>query len=66
VSFSQLPGKFFGPSYFETVLERLGIQMRLYHRLSKFDRSVFVVSKPIYFFGVYMAWLFYLETIGVS
>ena len=42
------------------------ILQRLYHRLSKFDRSVFLILKPIsYFFGVYMAWFFYLETIGV-
>ena len=40
---------------------------RLHHRLSKFDRSVFLNLKPIsYFFGVYMACVFYLETIGVS
>ena len=39
---------------------------RLHHRLSKFDRSVFLNLKPIfYFFGIYMAWFFYLETIGV-
>ena len=34
------------------ILERLGI-----HRLSKYDRSVLVNSKPIsYVFGVYMTW----------
>ena len=39
---------------------------RLHHRLSKFDRSVFLILKPIYyFFGIYMAWFFYLETFGV-
>ena len=27
----------------------------------------FLISKPItYFVGIYMAWFFYLETIGVS
>ena len=35
------------------ILERLGIQSTLHHRLSKFDRSVFLILKPIsYFFGV--------------
>ena len=46
------------------ILERLGIQ--LHHRLLKFDKSVFQMLKPIfYFFCVYMAWGFYLENIGV-
>ena len=32
---------------------------RLHHRLSKFDRSVFLILKPIsYFFGFHMAWFF--------
>ena len=32
----------------------------------KIDRSVFLILKPIsYLFGVYMALVFYLETIGV-
>ena len=36
---------------------------RLQYRLSKFDRSVFLILKPIYyFFGL----VFYLETIGSS
>jgi hypothetical protein len=31
--------------------------VRLHHRLSKFDRSVFVNLKAIsYFFGIFMAW----------
>ena len=39
------------------ILERL--EYRLHHRLLKFDRSVFLIFKPIsYFFGVYMAWFF--------
>ena len=44
------------------ILERLGIQTS---SLSKFDMSVLLILKPIsYFFGVSMAWFFYLETIG--
>ena len=43
------------------------LEYRLHHRLSKFDRSVFLILKPIpYFFGVYMVWVFYLKTIGVG
>ena len=38
------------------------LEYRLNHRLSKFDRSVFLILKSIsYFFGLF----FYLETIGV-
>ena len=36
---------------------------RLHHRLSKFDRSVFLILKSISYFWVFM--FFYLETIGV-
>ena len=33
------------------------LEYRLHHRLSKFDRSVFLNLKPIsYFLGIYMAW----------
>jgi hypothetical protein len=43
------------------------LEYRLHHCLSKFDWSVFLNLKPnCYFFGVYMAWFFYLETIEVS
>ena len=39
------------------IVERLGIQTS--HRLSKFDRSVFLILKAIsYFFGDDMAWFF--------
>ena len=35
------------------------LEYRLHHRLSKFDRSVFLILKPIsYFFGMCMAWFF--------
>ena len=40
------------------------LEYRLHHCLSKFDRSVFLNLKPNCFFGVYMAWFLYLETIG--
>ena len=47
------------------ILERLGIQTS--SLFVKFDRSVLVKLKPIfYFFGLYMAWFFNLKTIGVS
>ena len=40
---------------------------RLHHRLSKFDRSVFLNLKPIYyFFWRLYGLVFYLETIGDS
>ena len=42
------------------------LEYRLHHRVSKFDRSVYLISKPIsYFWGIYMACFFYLETIEV-
>ena len=34
------------------------MEYRLHHRLSKFDRSVFLILKPISYFGVYMARFF--------
>ena len=35
------------------------LEYRLHHHLLKFERSVFVILKPIsYFFAVYMAWFF--------
>ena len=35
------------------------LECRLHHRLSKFDRSVFLILKPIsYSFDVYVAWFF--------
>jgi hypothetical protein len=43
------------------------LEYRLYHRLSKFDRSVFLNLKPIsYLFWRLHGLVVYLETIGVS
>ena len=43
------------------------LEYRLHHRLSKFDRSVFLISKPIsYFFWRVYGLVFYLETIESS
>ena len=41
-----------GPHTAKRIIENL--KYRLHHRLSKFDRSVFLNLKPIY--GVCMAW----------
>ena len=42
------------------------LEFKLHHRLPKFDWSVFLNLKPIScFLGFYMAWFFYLKSIGV-
>ena len=47
------------------ILKRLGIQTS--HRLSKFNKSVFVNLKPFfYFFGLYMPWFLIQRISGLS
>ena len=41
------------------------LEFRLHHRLSKFDRSVFLIVKPISYFWRLYGLVFYLETIRV-
>ena len=37
------------------------LEYRLHHRLSKFDRSVFLILKPIYYFFLAFIWLGFLS-----
>ena len=54
----------FGSLLFMGLNKSLSLQLKdleyiLHHRLSKFDRSVFLILKPIfYFFGVDVTWFF--------
>ena len=42
------------------------MEYRLHLPVSKFDWSVFLNLRAVfYFFGIYMAWFFYLESIRV-